>query len=92
MTDLRIFNLDEGLTPINVVKGVEGFFIDNKSLVSEIIETPNGIIIQARPNEESSWKYVCMDNTIQVHIYDHQTSIIVIVGFGNGLIKLLLEY
>ncbi|MGL6298245.1 MAG: zinc ribbon domain-containing protein [Methanobacteriaceae archaeon] len=88
MTDLRIFNLDDGLTPINVAKGVEGFFIDNKSLASEIIETPNGIIIQARPNEESSWKkYVGMDNTIQVHIYDHKTSIIVIVGFGKWIDK-----
>lgn len=86
MTDLRIFNLEEGITPINVAKGVEGFFIDNQGLISEIIETPNGIIIQARPND--SWKkYVGMDNSVQVHIYDHKTSIIVVVGFAKWIDK-----
>jgi len=86
MTDLRIFNLDEEITPMSVAKAVDRFFIDNKGLVSEILETPNGIIIQARPYD--TWKkYVGMDNTAQVHIFDHETSIIVVVGYGKWIDK-----
>lgn len=86
MTDLRIFNLEEEITSMSVAEAVDKFFIDKKGLISEILETPDGIIIQARPND--TWKkYIGMDNSAQVHIYDHETSIIVVAGFGKWVDK-----
>ena len=86
MADSRIFCLDNGLTAMDVAGAVRGFFEFEKELHAEVIETPQGIIIQAKQME--GWKrLVGMDNSIQVQIIDQQTTMIVNIGSGKWIDK-----
>ena len=86
MADSKVFNLEQGVTAIMVAQGLEAFFQDKKGLLSEIVETPQGIVVQAR--QKDSWKkFVGMDNAVQVQIFDQQPSIIVNVGSGKWIDK-----
>jgi len=86
MADSKVFNLDQGIKVMDVAQAVEGFFADKKGLLSEIIETPQGIIIQAKSKD--GWKkFVGMDNSVQVQLTDQGTSVIVNVGSGKWIDK-----
>ena len=86
MADSRIFNLDPNIRVIDVANAVKGFFEFSKGLVSEVVETQQGIIIQARQTD--GWKkFAGMDNSVQVQIVDHGTSIIVNIGAGKWIDK-----
>ena len=86
MADSRIFTLGSGVTSSDLAYAIRGFFQVNKGLVSEVIDTQQGIIIQARQTD--GWKkFAGMDNSIQVQLIDQGTSVIVNVGSGQWIDK-----
>jgi len=86
MADSKVFNLEQGMTVMQIAQGLDGFLSDNKGLISEIVETPQGIIVQAKQKE--AWKkFIGMDNSVQVQLFDQGSTVIVNVGSGKWIDK-----
>ena len=86
MADAKLFRLQDNLTALDIADSVERFFEEKKGMLSEMLETPQGVIIQAKPKD--AWKkFIGMDNSIQVEIMDQGESIMVRIGGGKWIDK-----
>jgi predicted amidophosphoribosyltransferase len=87
MSDSKVFNIvGSGVTVEGMAKALSGFLDEKKGLISEIVNTPQGIIVQAKGKDK--WKkFVGMDSSLQVQFYDQGESVVVNVGSGKWIDK-----
>ncbi|GHV28016.1 hypothetical protein FACS1894167_04040 [Synergistales bacterium] len=87
MADSKVFNLaGSGVKTADAAQALVFFFEDKKGLVSEVVETPQGVIVQAKAQD--TWKkFVGMDSSLQVQFIDQGDSMIVNIGTGKWIDK-----
>ena len=87
MADSKLFNLGgSGVNALDVAQALASFFEDKKGLLSEVLETPQGVIVQAKSKD--AWKkFVGMDNSLQVQFIEQGDSMVVNVGAGKWIDK-----
>ena len=82
MAESKIFKLLDGITPEMIGREVEGYLRDKKNLTTELLETPEGCLVQAK--QADSWKKIAgMDTAIQVQIIPAGDMVTVNVGSGK---------
>lgn len=86
MADSKVFDISSGIQVIDIAYALESFFTEKKGLEAELLETPEGIIVQAKQKE--GWKkLVGMDNSVQVQLFEQKDTVIVNVGAGKWIDK-----
>jgi RNA polymerase subunit RPABC4/transcription elongation factor Spt4 len=87
MSASKIFNIvGTGVTVEGMASALSGFLEGKKGLISEILNTPQGIIVQAKAKD--NWKkFVGMDSSLQIQFYNQGESVVVNVGSGKWIDK-----
>ena len=84
MTESRVFNLTDGIDAGSVGKEVENFLKNNKKLIAEGVETPEGYFVQAKEREGATWKKLSgMTMAIQVQLIEINDTLTVNIGNGQ---------
>lgn len=83
MPESKVFRITEGIDASSIGKEVENFLRNEKKLTTEGIKTPDGYFVQAKEQQEVSWKKLAgMTIAIQIQIIEVNDT--VTVNIGNG--------